>query len=116
MSTPATRPAAVPATEALIKQVNDELGGPGACTLPEDKDMVSHHDYSIYCATHKPSLEASDLWCGVTLFSPALFWRGLCIRADLEARMTKNATNFLRSVRGVGWRGQVLVSDVDVVM
>jgi hypothetical protein len=44
MSMPATRPAAAPATEALIKQVIDEFGGPGACTLPEDKEVFSHHE------------------------------------------------------------------------
>jgi hypothetical protein len=44
MSMPATRPAAAPSTEALIKQVIDGFGGPGACTLPEDKEVFSHHE------------------------------------------------------------------------
>jgi hypothetical protein len=45
MSTPFSRPAAAPATEALIKQVIDEnFGGPAACTLPEDKEVFSHHE------------------------------------------------------------------------
>jgi hypothetical protein len=44
MSMPATCPAAAPATEALVKQVIDEFGGPGACTLPEDKEVFSHHE------------------------------------------------------------------------
>jgi hypothetical protein len=41
MSMPATRSAAEPATEARIKQVIDEFGGPGACTLPEDKGVFT---------------------------------------------------------------------------
>jgi hypothetical protein len=44
MSMPATRAAAAPSTEALIKQVIDGFGGPGACTLPEDKEVFSHHE------------------------------------------------------------------------
>jgi hypothetical protein len=45
MSMPATRPAAAPAVEAVIKQVIDEkFGGPAACTLPEDKEVFSHHE------------------------------------------------------------------------
>jgi hypothetical protein len=46
MSMTATRPAAAPATEALIKQVIDELG-PGACTLPDDKEVFSHHEVAF---------------------------------------------------------------------
>jgi hypothetical protein len=45
MSMPATRPAAAPAVEAVIKQVIEEkFGGPAACTLPEDKEVFSHHE------------------------------------------------------------------------
>jgi hypothetical protein len=43
MSLPATRPAAAPAIDALIKQVIDgQFGGPAACTLPADKKVFSH--------------------------------------------------------------------------
>jgi hypothetical protein len=42
---PATRPAAAPAIDALIKQVIDgQFGGPAACTLSEDKTVFSHHE------------------------------------------------------------------------
>jgi hypothetical protein len=44
MSMPATRPAAAPATEALIKQVINKFVGTGACTLAEDKEVFSHHE------------------------------------------------------------------------
>jgi hypothetical protein len=45
MSMPSTRPAASPATEALIRQViDDKFGGSAACTLPEDKEVFSDHE------------------------------------------------------------------------
>jgi hypothetical protein len=45
MSMPATRPAAAPEIDALIKQVIDgQFGGPAACTLPEVKTVISHHE------------------------------------------------------------------------
>jgi hypothetical protein len=44
MSMLATRPAASPETEILIKQVIKDFGGPAACTLPEDKEVFSHHE------------------------------------------------------------------------
>jgi hypothetical protein len=33
------------------------------------RNKFRYSRYSIYCAAHMPSLEASDLWCGVTLVS-----------------------------------------------